>query len=88
LFSIVGRIYRGAFLSARRPFRNPINLLTSVSTRVTGALDCLQRADSCFPTSLRAEALDARVLVRLKGGFEACVSNAWREIFRFHMAFT
>src|SRR4030095_14948970 len=46
----------------------------------------LQRADSCFPTPLRTEALHTRILVGLKERFKACVSDAFREVFRFHIA--
>ena len=46
--------------------------------------NCLQRADSCFPTTLRTEALYTRILVCLKDRFKACVSNAFRKIFQFH----
>src|SRR4030095_12146541 len=46
----------------------------------------LQRADSCFPTPLRTESLYTRILVGLKERFKACVSNAFREIFQFHIA--
>ena len=46
----------------------------------------LQRADSCFPTPLGTESLYTRILVGLKERFKACVSNAFREIFQFHIA--
>ena len=44
--------------------------------------NCLQRADSYFPTPLRTEALYTRILVGLKERFKACVSNAFGEIFQ------
>ena len=48
--------------------------------------NCLQRADSYFPTPLRAEALYPRILVGLKERFKACVANAFGKIFQFHIA--
>jgi hypothetical protein len=44
-------------------------------------IKCPQRAYSCFPTPLSAEALYPRILVFLKDRFKACVSNAFGEIF-------
>ena len=42
---------------------------------------CPQRADSCFPTALRTEAVYTGILVCLKSRFNASVSNTFGEIF-------
>jgi hypothetical protein len=46
----------------------------------------LQRADSCFPTTLGTEALYTGILVCLKDRCEACLSNAFGEIFHVYIA--
>src|SRR5215475_714090 len=48
--------------------------------------NCPHRADSCFPTPLRTEALYTGILVCLKGRFNASVSNTFGEIFQIHIA--
>mgnify|MGYP007054664377 CR=1 FL=1 len=48
--------------------------------------NCLERADRCFPTPLRAEALYTRIFLGLKERFKARGSNALGEIFQFHIA--
>ena len=48
--------------------------------------NCPQRANSCFPSPLRTEALYTRILVCLKDRFNACVSNTFGKIIEVHIA--
>jgi hypothetical protein len=55
-------------------------------TQQRGEFNCPQRAYSCFPTPFRTKALHAGILVCLKDRFNACVSNAFGEIFHVHIS--